>query len=264
MCEVLCVSRSGYYAWCSRRVSQQARRRQRLLVEIRAEFEKSRRTYGSPRITQALRRCGVKVAHGLVERLMRQDDLRARPKRRFVRTTDSSHKHPVAPNLIERDFDADAPNRKWFADITFLPTDQGWLYLAVVLDAFSRAVVGWAMDSHHRAELVLRALEMAVERRRPPVGLIHHSDRGSEYASNAYRDRLAAHGMVCSMSRTGDCYDNAVAESFFATLENSSSDRAGERATKPDSPSSTTSRRSTTAAESTRPSTDSAQWSMRN
>ena len=219
MCRVLRVSRSGYYAWCARPQSKRARRRQSLLAAIRSVHADSRRRYGSPRVHASLVAAGQPCSVHTVARLMREHDLRARRPKVFRRTTDSSHAWPVAENLLGRDFCASAANRKWVADITFIPTAEGWLYLAVELDLHSRQVVGWAMSDRITTDLTIAALTMAIERRHPPGGLIHHSDRGSQYASHAFRRMLTAHAMRASMSRRGDVYDNAVMESCFATLK---------------------------------------------
>jgi transposase InsO family protein len=219
MCEVLGVSRSGYYAWASRLESARAVEDRAVAAEIRTAHEDSRGRYGSPRVHAALRAHGRRVGRKRVARLMRGMGLSARRKRRFRRTTDSKHAYPVAPNLLGRDFTASAPNRVWLADLTYIPTREGWLYLAVVLDLFSRQVVGWAMAEHLGHELALAALDMAIARQRPAPGLTHHSDRGVQYAAHEYRKRLQQHGMLCSMSRKGDCWDNAPMESFYATLK---------------------------------------------
>jgi putative transposase len=217
MCEVLGVSRSGYYAWASRLESARAVEDRAVSAEIRAAHTASRGRYGSPRVHAALRAHGRRVGRKRVARLMRGMGLSARRKRRFRRTTDSAHAFSVAPNLLGRDFTASAPDRVWLADLTYIWTADGWLYLAVVLDLFSRRVVGWATSSTNDRALALDALSSALRLRRPPPGLVHHSDRGSPYASDDYRAALRARGIVASMSRKGDCYDNAVAESFFAT-----------------------------------------------
>ena len=223
MCRALGVTRGGYYAWERRREQppgERERRRAELATEIRAVHHDSRRTYGSPRVYHELKARGVDVCENTVAKVMRQEGIRSITRRRFrVRTTDSSHAHPVAPNLLDRDFAAQAPDRKWASDITYVPTGEGWLYLAVVLDLCTRKVVGWAMADHLRSELCLDALDMALKRRRPGQGLLHHSDRGVQYACGDYRDLLRSQGIECSMSRTGDCYDNAVVESFFKTLK---------------------------------------------
>jgi len=223
MCDALGVTRAGYYAWAKRRESPpgpREARRQELASGIRSAHERSRCTYGSPRVYHQLKAEGVSVCENTVAKVMREQGIRSKVKRRFrVRTTDSAHAHPVAPNVLGRDFSAEAPDRKWAADVTYVATGQGWLYLAVVLDLCSRKVVGWAMADHLRAELCTDALEMALGRRGTPCGLIHHSDRGVQYACGQYRDLLRSQGITCSMSRTGDCYDNAAVESFFKTLK---------------------------------------------
>lgn len=192
----------------------------RLVTEIRAVHRISKETYGSPRIHAQLREQGISCGKHRVARLMRIHGIKPRYRRKFrPTTTDSAHSLPVAPNLLDRHFEAVAPNRVWVADITYIPTREGWMYLAVLLDLFSRAVVGWAMSSRITRELALDALRMALTRRRPPRGLLHHSDRGSQYASGDYRTLLEEHGLVCSMSRKGDCYDNAPMESFWGMLK---------------------------------------------
>lgn len=219
MCARLQVSRSGYYAWLHRPVSMHARRDQQLSVKVAAVHRQSRGTYGSPSIRDELAGDGEQVGKKRVARLMREQGLSGNPKKKYRRTTDSTHTLPVAKNLVERRFEADGPNQLWVADISYLWTWEGFLYLATVIDVFSRRVVGWAIADNMRTELALEALEMAVRDRQPKPGLVHHSDRGSQYASHAYQRALKSHGMNCSMSRKGDCWDNAVAESFFATLK---------------------------------------------
>lgn len=222
MCRVLDVAPAGYYAW-SKRSSPCARAiaDERLVLNIRLAHAASDGTYGAPRVLRDLRDDGFRVSQKRVARLMRREALVGRQPRAFVRTTDSNHTYPVAPNLLQRHFDVQglAVDRVWVSDITYVPTHQGWLYLAVVLDLASRRVIGWAMRDSLEAQLTLSALQMALATRRPAAGLIHHSDRGVQYACDAYRALLAAHHIQASMSRTGDCWDNAVAESFFATLE---------------------------------------------
>ena len=222
MCRVLGVSRSGFYAFRARQSApESARRREelRLLVAIKASHHASRQTYGAPRVLDDLRESGWRVSRKRVQRVMRRAGLQARRPRRYVITTDSDHAFSVARNLLARDFSAGAINQKWGCDITFIPTTEGWLYLAVVLDLCSRRVVGHAMaDSLHRS-LVEEALVMAQRRRKPTPGLMHHSDRGSQYASSDYQELLYTAGLVCSMSRKGDCWDNAPMESFWGTLK---------------------------------------------
>ena len=219
LCEVLGVSRSGYYDCARRPESRQAAADRVLAAEIRATHADSRGRYGSPRVHAALRAQGRRVGRKRVARLMRGMGLSARRGRRFRCTTDSRHAFPVAPNLLDRDFTAAAPDRVWLADLTYLWTAEGWLYLAVVLDLCTRRVVGWAMADHLGHELALAALDMAIACRRPAPGLLHHADRGVQYAAHGYRRRLAEHGMLCSMSRKGNCWDNAPMESFYATLK---------------------------------------------
>jgi len=222
MGEVLDVSPSGFYAWRKRPPSERAIADERLLLNIRIAHAKSDGDYGAPRVQRELNDEDIHVGTKRVARLMRRDGLRGRaPRRRRPRTTDSAHAHPIAPNLLAREFDVNgvALNRVWVSDITYVPTQEGWLYLATVLDLASRRCVGWAMRETLEPELAVSALEMAITTRRPAPGLIHHSDRGCQYACADYRAVLEQHGMIASMSRKGNCWDNAVAESFFATLE---------------------------------------------
>ena len=219
LCRLLVVSPSGYYAAQGRPRSLHARRDERLAEQVTAVHLASKRRYGSPRVHAEIKATGARVGRKRVARLMREKKLAGRTRRRFRTTTDSKHDFPIAPNVLERDFTAIAPNRAWVTDITFLWTAQGWLYLAVILDLFSRRVVGWATSQNVDRHLALAALDAALARRRPTVGLVHHSDRGSTYASGDYRKALDARGIECSMSRKGDCWDNAVAESFFSTLK---------------------------------------------
>jgi putative transposase len=213
------VSRSGYYAWVHRRPSKRAQEDILLTEKIRRIHQESRQTYGSPRIRAALCREGAQHSRKRVIRLMRLEGMKGRIPKAFRRTTDSKHAFPVADNVLARDFVVDAPNVAWVTDITYISTNEGWLYLAAILDLYSRRVVGWEVRGDMETELCLSALDTAIEARRPPAGLIHHSDRGSQYASTLYRQRLDAHGIVCSMSRKADCWDNAVAESFWSTLK---------------------------------------------
>ncbi len=220
MCRALGVSKSGYYASRSRPASKRALRRSELSARIASVHAESRRTYGSPRVHRELLAQGVKLCENSVARLMRSLNIRSKIKRRFIpRTTDSAHAHAVADNLLRQDFQARAPNQKWAADITYVRTGEGWLYLAAVIDLYSRKVVGWSMSEHLHAQLVSAALQMALLRRKPPSGLLHHSDRGVQYACDDYQQLLDAHGILCSMSASGNCYDNAVVESFWATLK---------------------------------------------
>jgi transposase InsO family protein len=219
-CDVLEVSRSGYYAWRDRPDSASATRRAALAAKVRAVHEANRRVYGSPRVCAALVACGERVCENTVAKVMRQERIRAKTSRKFVpRTTDGRHEQPVAANVLGRDFDADLPDRKWAADITYVPTDEGWLYLAGVIDLCSRKIVGWSMADHLRTDLVADALRMAIDRRSPGEGLLHHSDRGVQYASDDYKHLLQTHDIACSMSGKGDCWDNAVMESFWGTLK---------------------------------------------
>jgi len=219
LCRVLKVARSGYYAWLTREESTHAKEDRMLAVEVRAVFKEFKRRYGSPRVRRELRNNGRHVCRHRVARLMREEGLCARPRRKFVRTTNSNHGLSTPPNVLVRDFTAGAPDRVWAGDVTYLPTREGWLFLAVLLDLYSRRVVGWAMSEHNDEALTLSALQMALDQRQPEPGLVHHSDRGTTYASGEYQDVLAQRGIVCSMSRKGDCWDNAVVESFFSTLE---------------------------------------------
>ena len=219
MCRVLLVSRSGYYSWRNRPQSRRAKENERLLVRIEAAHKKSKKTYGSPRIHRQLVKDGVACSRGRVARLMRDAGIRAKQKRKFVVTTDSKHGLPVAENLLDRQFDVDTLNTVWTADITYIPTDEGWLYLSAVMDLCSRGIAGWSMDERMKTDLALDALTMAYERRNPGIGLLHHSDRGSQYASEDYQNLLKTYGMQVSMSRKGDCWDNAPMESFFHTLK---------------------------------------------
>lgn len=219
MCRVLEVSRAGYYAGRSRPESKRAATNRDLATKVHEAYEASRRTYGSPRVHVELRENGYKVGRHRVARLMRQQGLIARKKRRFCVTTDSNHRQPVAPNVLARNFQPNGLDRAWAGDITYLPTAEGWLYLAVLLDLCSKTVVGWAMSEHLDTSVALAALRMAIERRHPAPGLVHHSDRGVQYTSDAYTATLQANGLVPSMSRRGNCWDNAPAESFFSTLK---------------------------------------------
>ena len=219
MCRALQVSPAGYYAWVTRPESERTKANRRLLVEIRAIHTESRRTYGSPSIWDQLQKRGQGAGRHRVARLMRANGIRAKTVKQWRATTDSKHKLPIAANTLDRQFAPSAPNRVWAGDITYVWTDAGWLYLAVVLDLFSRAVIGWAMGSRLTAELAREALTMALVRRKPKPGLLHHSDRGVQYASLDYQQLLADAKITCSMSRKGNCWDNAVVESFFGTLK---------------------------------------------
>ena len=225
LCRVLRVARSGYYAWTRRAVSARVQADVGLSTQIAAARARSRGSYGAPRIHATLRAAGVRTSRRRVARLMRAAGLAGCCRRGRVRTTVADPAAAPAPNLVARDFAAPAPNRLWLGDITFVPTHEGWLYLAVLLDAHSRRIVGWAMADHLRAALALEAPAMALLTRRPPPGLVHHTDRGCQYTAATYQAALAARGLVCSMSRSGDCLDNAMAESFFATLKAELCDR---------------------------------------
>jgi putative transposase len=218
LCRLLGVSPSGYYAWSRRSSSQHARADAELLARIRAIYERSRGTYGAPRIHAELRACGELVSRKRVARLMREAGLRGASRRRPITTTTRDAKSRPAPDLVKRDFAAEGRDRLWVADITYIPTGSGFLYLAVVVDAWSRRVVGWSMATHLRTELVLEALNMALGQRRPQ-GVIHHSDQGTQYTSIAFGQRCREAGVRPSMGSVGDCFDNALCESFFATLE---------------------------------------------
>jgi len=219
MCRLLRVSASGYYAWRHRPDSTRMRENRKLLGEIGTIHAKSTGTYGSLRVRAELLDKGHDCGRHRVARLMRTAGIQGIPKRRFRRTTKSSPALPVVPNLLAQDFTAAEPNQRWVADITYIRTGEGWLYLAVVLDLYSRKVVGWSLSPRLQRDLVLEALKMAIGRRPPLPGLIHHSDRGSQYASHDFQKLLRDHGIACSMSGAGNCYDNAVVESFFALLK---------------------------------------------
>jgi transposase InsO family protein len=227
LCRCLRVTRSGFHAWQTRPASARAKRDRQLKVLIRASFAGSKGRYGSPRIYRDLREDHQeRVSRKRVIRLMQEEKLQARVRKRFKCTTDSDHDQPVAANLLDRQFTAEAPNQRWVSDTTeFVIGESGKLYLAAVLDLFSRFVVGWAVSAVNDRHLTLKALRMALKRRCPGVGLLHHSDRGSTYASEDYQEVLEAHGITCSMSRTGDCYDNAVMEAFFSTVKSELADR---------------------------------------
>ena len=219
LCGVLGVSASGYFAWKDRPACRRQRDDLVLLAHTRSSFALSNGTYGSPRMTRELQDNGFAVGRRRTARLMRENDLKARQKRRFKRTTDSEHSWSVAPNIIDQDFAADGPNQKWGVDISYVWTREGWLYLAVVIDLFSRRVVGWAVGDRLHRRLAIAALQTALTMRRPPEGLIHHSDRGSQYCSIDYQAVLRSYGIRISMSGKGNCYDNAMVETFFKTLK---------------------------------------------
>jgi putative transposase len=213
------VSVSSYYAWRKRPESERKEENQQIVEKIKDIHQQSRQTYGSPRMYVELKKQNISCSENRVARLMKLHQIAAKRKRRFVVTTDSKHDLPVAENILNQDFQATKSNEKWVTDITYIWTKEGWLYLAVVLDLFSRKIVGWAMDANMERWLVINALKMALQSRHPPKGLLHHSDRGSQYASNDYQQVLNDNNICCSMSRKGNCYDNAVMESFFATLK---------------------------------------------
>jgi transposase InsO family protein len=219
LCRVLDVSRSGFYDYLAAPETSRERRDATLAAKARAVFDEHKGRYGSPRIRRELRHRGDLVSKKKVAQVMRENGLAARRKRRFCATTDSKHDDPIAPNLLERDFSAKGPNEAWVTDVTAVWTHAGWLFLAAILDLFSRRVVGWATSANNDRFLALDALRAALVARRPPPGLLHHSDRGSPYASDDYRRELRRAGVVASMSRKGDCWDNAVSESFFATFK---------------------------------------------
>jgi transposase InsO family protein len=219
MCKVLAVSPSGYYAWRGRPASRREMANQELTAEIEKAFEESGQTYGSPRIYQVMRKLGLMCSENRVARLMRGADLRAKQTRQFKSTTKRNEDDRAAPNRLKRDFSADRPNQKWLADITYIKTVEGWLYLAAILDLFSRRIVGWAMSERMTTDLTLAALDLAIRQRRPGADLIHHSDQGSQYTDSRYQAVLRAHGIQPSMNGVGTWYDNAPMESFFGTLK---------------------------------------------
>ena len=221
MCRVLSVTPQGYYQWKKRAPQRKLRERaQRALTDrIRVFHAESHRTYGSPRITKDLHESGEIVNKKKVARIMRENDIKARTKKRYKATTNSRHSHPVAQNILNRDFTADAPNLKWVGDITYIPTGEGWLYLAVVIDLFSRKVIGWELSDRMTSELVCRAMKMAIATRGCKASVLCHFDRGSQYAGYLFQSLLKKHGFICSMSRKGNCWDNSVAESFFKSLK---------------------------------------------
>jgi transposase InsO family protein len=219
LCQVMEVSRSGFYGFMKRLQRPVDPQEQRLIVKVRAIHKANDEAYGSRRMSQALRIDGDDVGRYQAGTLMKKANVEVKQKKRFRATTDSKHNYPVAPNLLDRQFDIETPNTAWGGDITYLWTDEGWLYLAVIIDLFSRRVVGWSLSSRMKVDLVRDALLMAIWRRKPGRGLIHHSDRGSQYACHDYQDILQEHGMIPSMSRKGDCWDNAVIERFFRSLK---------------------------------------------
>ena len=225
LCTVLGVSRAGFYAWRSRAPSPRQEQDEKLRILVREAHLRARRTYGSPRVHLALRRQDIRVSRKRVIRLMRAEGLVARARRRYRCTTMSDHEQPVAANLLGREFTAARPNERWIGDTTELVTSGGRVYLAAILDLYSRFVVGWALSAVNDRHLTIRALDMALRRRCPAAGLLHHSDQGSTYASEDYQAVLEAHGITCSMSRRGNCYDNAAMESWFSTLKSELGER---------------------------------------
>ena len=220
MCRLLEVQASGYYAWTSRSPCAREARKLQLIESIRLVYERSGGTYGSPRVHQALRKRGVSCSRKQVAKLMQQEQIRSTRHRRFrILTTDSNHEYPLAANLLDRQFEQEELNQVWVGDITYVATDEGWLYVASVMDLCSRRIVGWSTADHLRAELAKEALLMAIRERCPNEGLLHHSDRGVQYACAEYQRILERHGIRCSMSRSGNCYDNATMESFFKTFK---------------------------------------------
>jgi transposase InsO family protein len=213
------VSRSGYYKWLNRKPSDLEKRRVKLMKRIQHHFDGFKQRYGSPKIAAKLREEGIAVSTKTVARLMKTMGLRSRTVRKYKATTNSNHSQPVYDNVLNREFNVAAPNRAWVTDITYISTEQGWVYLASVMDLFSRKIVGWSQGGHMTKELVIDALQMACRRQKPEPGLIHHSDRGSQYASTEYRERLSCHKMIGSMSRKGNCYDNACIESFHSIIK---------------------------------------------
>ena len=219
LCKVMCVSRSGYYSWRNRGPSARDQEREQLIPRVKIIHKKSRSTYGKRRISEELQSEGIPCGDYKAGTLMKLAGVQAKQKKKFKATTDSKHNLPVSPNLLKREFTVVQANMAWVGDITYIWTDEGWLYLAVVIDLYSRRVVGWAINKRMTKQLVMNAILMAVWRRKPAPGLIFHSDRGSQYCSHDFQKLLKTHGIRSSMSRKGDCWDNAVAESFFGTLK---------------------------------------------
>ena len=219
MCRVLSVSPSGYYDWDQRPMASRARNNVELAQKINVLFNKEKSRSGSIRITESLKMEGYKVSRNRVAKIMRQYGWRAKAAKKYKATTNSNHKLPVAPNLLQQNFEASKPNEKWVSDITYIWTDEGWLYLAVIMDLYSRMVVGWALSERMTSSLVINALQTALEGRKMPRGIIVHSDRGSQYCSADYQKLLAENGLICSMSKRGDCYDNAAMESWNHSLK---------------------------------------------
>lgn len=219
MCRVIGVSRSGYYQWKKRDKNIRYAENRKIVAAIKESYEKSRMIYGSPRITRDLKSKGIRCGKNRIARLMREHGIAARTKKKFKATTNSKHNLPVAQNILNRNFVSNGPNRIWVSDITYIPTGEGWLYLSVILDTYSRRIVGWSMSDRATSCFVIESLQQAIRRRRPSSGCIFHSDRGVQYAGTSLKNVLKAHRFIHSMSRKGDCYDNAVVESFFHTLK---------------------------------------------
>jgi len=219
MCQILKVSRSGYYMWIKRPISKRNATNKDLLNKIKRAYMESRKIYGSIRITKKLNNDGIKCSRNRVSKIMRDNKIYSVTKRKYKATTYSNHSYPVAPNLLHQNFTTDAPNKVWVTDITYISTKEGWLYLAAILDLYDRKIVGWSMNRTMTQQLCIDALNNALKRRNPEKGLIHHSDRGSQYASKAYQDLLKKHNIIASMSRKGNCYDNACIESFWGKLK---------------------------------------------
>ena len=219
MAKVLRVSRSGYYAWFKRPKSKYKQANDKLLAEIKRVYEASRKTYGSPRVTKQLQLDGITCGKNRVSKIMKNNHIYSITRRKFKATTNSNHRYPVAENLLNQQFETTCPNKIWLSDITYIPTEEGWLYLACIKDVYDKKIVGWSMDKHMTKELVMNALNMEIMRRNPSFGLIHHSDRGVQYASYDYQRLLKTKGIICSMSRSGNPYDNAPMESFFSILK---------------------------------------------
>ena len=219
MCQILNVSRSGYYAFLKRPESKRSKRQKMVLEKIRIIHKESHEIYGSPNITVELQNAGIPASRGMVSRLMRKNGIASKVRRKYKATTNSNHNLPVAENILNRDFSTTARNRKWVSDITYIPTDEGWLYLAGILDLYDGAIVGWSMNSRMDKELVLNALLEACRRRKPEEGLLLHSDRGSQYCSDVYQKEIFERKFICSMSRKGNCWDNAPMESFWGKLK---------------------------------------------
>lgn len=219
MCEVLGVSKSGYYEWLKRPKSHQKERKEKLTSQIKRVYVESRRNYGSPKITKQLHSEGVSVSQKTVSRIMKEEGIRSKTVKKYKATTNSKHNLPVYPNLLDQQFKVERPGQAWVADITYIWTSEGWLYLATIMELFSRRIIGWAMDGRMTKELVILALKRAISTQTPTPGLIHHSDRGSQYASKEYQQVLRTNGILTSMSRKGNCYDNACIESFHGVIK---------------------------------------------